>query len=90
MESALPVTLCYMLADLKAKTAQHCHVVSLPYPSVSASDFPIIDCCTAQKISKQCEAWVKEQYCQGKYDVEILLHVLYGFVINTDELWFYW
>lgn len=61
MESALPVTLCYMLADLKAKTEQHCHAVSLSHPSISVSDSPIIDCCTAQMIGKHCKVWVKEQ-----------------------------
>lgn len=58
MESALPVTLCYMLADLKAKMERHCNAVSRSHPSISASDSPIIDCCTAQMIGKQCEAWV--------------------------------
>lgn len=49
MESALPVTLCYMLADLKAKTERHSHAVSRSHPSISASDSPIIDCCTEKR-----------------------------------------
>lgn len=55
MESALPVTLYYMLADLKAKMERHCSAVSLSLPSISASDSHIIDCCTAQMIGKHCK-----------------------------------
>lgn len=37
-ESAFPVTLCYMPADLKAKTEQHCHAVCPSHSAVSTSD----------------------------------------------------
>lgn len=64
MAYALPVTWCYMLADLKAKMEQHCRVVSLLHPSVLTSDAAITDCCTAREIGRQCG--VKGQYSRGE------------------------
>lgn len=71
MESALPVTLCYMLADLKAETEQHCHTVRLSHPSVSASDSSIIDSCTAQTTGS-VRLGLKNNAAE-KYDAVMLL-----------------
>lgn len=64
MAYALPVTLCYMLADLKAKMEQHCRVVSLSHPTALTSDAAITDCCTARVIDRQCG--VKGQHSRGE------------------------
>lgn len=56
MESALPVTLCYMLTDLKAKTERSAVLSGVPPPSILMSDSAIIDCCTAHMIGKECAA----------------------------------
>lgn len=80
MESALPVTLCYMLADLKAKMERHCHAVSLPHPSVSAFDSPIIECCTAEMTGKQFKGGLKNNTSERNDTWCCCNDSLFGFV----------